>query len=105
MMLVSGADGAWRHGGTMMLAAWRQDQVRLDTQDQLTAIPRLLDDVWKATGSTIGHEGVERTRQALGLYLEAPSEATWEGLADVLAGLLSPEAARPVLADLAPYVR
>jgi hypothetical protein len=79
--------------------------MRLATQDQLTAIARLLDGVWERTGSTMGREGVERTRRTLGFYLEAPSEATWEALADVLSELLGPEAARPVLADFAPYVR
>lgn len=79
--------------------------MRLDTQDQLVAIARFLDDVWRATKPTMGSAGAERMRRAFGLYADAPSEATWSNMVDVLIELVGESAASVMLADLEPYVR
>jgi len=52
--------------------------MRLETQDQLTAIGRFFDDVWRATSDRLGTRGSERIRRAFGLWSDAPSQTTWE---------------------------
>jgi len=41
--------------------------MRLETQDQLTAIERFFDDVWRATRDRLWTRGSERIRRDFGL--------------------------------------
>jgi hypothetical protein len=79
--------------------------VRLHTQDQLTAIARFFDDVWKATRAQRGDAGVKQVQHAFGLWADAPSEATWEHLTSTVRDLVGEGDAAWMLADLEPYIR
>jgi hypothetical protein len=79
-------------------------RVRLDTQDQLTAIARFFNDVWVATRAEMGDKGHERIRLAFGLWADAPSEGTWGQFASTLRDLVGETDAEWMLSDLEPYL-
>jgi hypothetical protein len=78
--------------------------MRLGTQDQLTAIGRFFDDVWRATRDRLGTRGSERIRRAFGLWADAPSQATWEDLERTLRDLVGEANAIKFLAEVEPYL-
>jgi hypothetical protein len=78
--------------------------MRLETQDQLTAIGRFFDDVWRATRDATGTRGSESIKRAFGLWVDAPSQATWDHLDATLRDLVGEADARRFLADLEPYL-
>ena len=79
--------------------------MRLETQDQLTAVARFFDDVWRATRSQMGTRGSERVQRAFGIWADAPSEATWDHLEATLRELVDEAEAARILADVEPYLR
>jgi hypothetical protein len=79
-------------------------RVRLDTQDQLTAIARFFNDVWVATRAEMGDNGHERIRLAFGLWADAPSEGTWGQFVSTLRDLVGETDAESMLSDLEPYL-
>jgi len=78
--------------------------MRLETQDQLTAIGRFFDDVWRATRDRLGTRGSERIRSAFGQWSDAPSQATWEQVERTLRDLVGEVNAIRFLADVEPYL-
>ena len=78
--------------------------MRLDTQDQLTAIARFFNDVWVATRAEMGDQGHQRIRLAFGLWADAPSEGTWGQFVSTLQDLVGEADAEWMLSDLEPYL-
>ena len=78
--------------------------MRLDTQDQLTAIARFFNDVWVATRAEMGDQGHQRIRLAFGLWADAPSEGTWGQFVYTLQDLVGEADAEWMLSDLQPYL-
>ena len=78
--------------------------MRLDTQDQLTAIARFFNDVWVATRAEMGDQGHLRIRLAFGLWADAPSEGTWGQFVSTLQDLVGEADAEWMLSDLEPYL-
>jgi hypothetical protein len=78
--------------------------MRLETQDQLTAIGRFFDDVWRATRDRPETRGSDRIRGAFGLWADAPSQATWEHFERTLRDLVGEATAITFLADVEPYL-
>ena len=78
--------------------------MRLDTQDQLTAIARFFNDVWVATRAEMGDQGPQRIRLAFGLWADAPSEGTWGQFVSTLQDLVGEADAEWMLSDLEPYL-
>jgi hypothetical protein len=78
--------------------------MRLKTQDQLTAVARFFEDVWRETRDRTGKRGVERVKVAFGLWVDAPSEATWDGLEATLRDLVDEATASRILGDIEPYL-
>jgi len=75
--------------------------VRLDTQEQLTAVNRFLDDSWRATG---GGPGFAVVRQAFDDWSDSPTDDAWSRLREALVRTVGAETADGIIGDLGPYV-
>ncbi len=71
--------------------------MRLDKQDQLTAVDRFLRDAWTATRDASGDAGFERIRAALG-------HPDGDVLEETVRLELGDEGAKELLRDLRPYL-
>ncbi|OGO58991.1 MAG: hypothetical protein A2V85_01065 [Chloroflexi bacterium RBG_16_72_14] len=78
--------------------------MRLDTQDQLTAVARFLDDAWRAVQSGRGDVSFAVVRAAFDAWADDPTERGWNRLRESLALASSDIEADRILADLTRYV-